>query len=75
MNPDELDLSLRADVAADHLLDLVGEVAKLAVMLAELSEEEITAISGRIGAFFGAIDALPVKQFDPANWNDNVGQA
>lgn len=66
------ELSPQGDVAADALLEMIGDVAKLAVILSELSEEEIKALSPRIGAFLSAVKALPVQEV--RGWK-TVGEA
>lgn len=74
---DDVELSIQGEQAADGLLMLIGDVAKLAVLLAELPEEEIQLLSKRLGIFLSTVESLPVKLADPdpCNWGNTVGEA
>jgi hypothetical protein len=65
----------RAQEAGDMILHLIGEVARLGILLAEIPEDQLEPVLGRYGAFIEIVDGLPIKMEKPHWGNNPAGEA
>jgi hypothetical protein len=67
------ELPPQAELTAELLINLIGELAQLRVMLVELSENEIKLLSVRIATVLEAVQALPIR-IESKEWA-KIGEA
>ena len=72
----EVALDPRVEQIMDSLLELIGEVVKLTILIAELPEDNLPHVLPRFNALVSAVNQLEIQeQEDPRNFGHNVGEA
>lgn len=71
----EIQIDPRAELIMDTLLELIGEVVKVSVLIAEIPEDNLQVVLPRLNAFVSAVNSLEIEETDPRNFGNNVGEA